>query len=85
MHARDKLCLYTAVLSNCELQACRLEARCTGSDTVDATSEFCTVVRLRLGDHEILMGAEIDAQEISKEAPAETNDLDTYVEIKSYK
>eukprot|EP00854_Cymbomonas_tetramitiformis_P007601 gene7601-9053_t len=49
--------------------------------TVDATSEFCTVVRLRIGDLKIMMAAEIDCYH----AGQETVGLGSYVEIKAQK
>ena len=62
----------------------RFEALCTGSNTVDATSEFCSIVRLKLGQHSIFMGAEIDAYvpgSRDSTAPA----VQDFVELKTYK
>ena len=52
---------------------------------VDATSEFCSLVRFRLGEHRILMGAEIDACKVAEGRKPQEAGLDSFVEIKSYK
>ena len=62
----------------------RFEALCTGSSTVDATSEFCSIVRLKLGQHSIFMGAEIDAYDPgSKDSTGPS--VQDFVELKTYK
>ncbi len=50
---------------------------------MDATSEFCSIVRLKLGRHSIFMGAEIDAYESDGRGSAAG--LQEYVELKTYK
>lgn len=62
----------------------RFEALCTGSSTVDATSEFCSIVRLKLGQHSVFMGAEIDACDPDSRGTS-SGGLQEYVEMKTYK
>ena len=59
---------------------CRFEALCTKQDTVDATSEYAALVRLRLDKLRIILAAEIDC--FDPEAPA--TGLPSYVELKTY-
>jgi hypothetical protein len=51
---------------------------------VDATSEFCSIVRLKLGQHSIYMGAEIDACDPNRASQA-VEGLQDYIELKTYK
>jgi len=62
----------------------KFEALCTGSSTVDATSEFCSIVRLKLGQHSVFMGAEIDACDPDSRGTS-SGGLQEYVEMKTYK
>jgi hypothetical protein len=61
---------------------------------VDATSEFATVVRFKLGRHRVVMAAEIDARAPEDAAAAAAGDgrqhqagaaAPQYVELKCYK
>lgn len=57
-----------------------------GDDAVDANAEFCSLVRLRVGRHRLLMSAEIDCYEPPPPgAPPGTssNVLTTYRELKT--
>lgn len=59
----------------------RFESLCTNSadKPTCANSEFCAIIRLRMGRHRILFGGEIDCQ---KPAQGE-NPLKSYVELKT--
>jgi len=59
------------------------ESLCTGTENepVDANSEFCSLVRLRLGNHRISFAAEIDAERA--EVKANESKLKGYVELKT--
>lgn len=61
----------------------RFESLCTGAENepTDANSEFCSIVRLRLGAHRICFGAEIDAED--KTVPSDKGPLRRYVELKT--
>ena len=51
---------------------------------MDATSEYCAVVRLRLDKLRILMAAEVDCYDPDKVKPGHTPDLASYLELKTY-
>ncbi|GAB0490952.1 hypothetical protein MMPV_002194 [Pyropia vietnamensis] len=57
-----------------------------GDDAVDANAEFCSLVRLRVGRHRLLMSAEIDCYEPPPPDvphPTSSNVLTTYRELKT--
>ncbi len=60
----------------------RFEALCTNTkdEPVDANSEFCSIIRLRLGNHRILFGGEIDCEWQSTDSRSA---LRNYVELKT--
>eukprot|EP00879_Flechtneria_rotunda_P007322 GHRR01007681.1.p2 GENE.GHRR01007681.1~~GHRR01007681.1.p2 ORF type:complete len:214 (+),score=61.48 GHRR01007681.1:700-1341(+) len=60
----------------------KFEALCTGQEYVDATSEFAVVVQYRLGRHQLVMAAEVDAVTEQGEGPAGGR---PYVEMKTYR
>jgi RAT1-interacting protein len=62
----------------------KFEALCTGraSEPVDANEEFCACIRLRVGNHRILLAAEMDAELTSEEAPSNKS---SYIELKTMK
>eukprot|EP00878_Enallax_costatus_P008175 GHUV01008548.1.p1 GENE.GHUV01008548.1~~GHUV01008548.1.p1 ORF type:complete len:346 (+),score=90.54 GHUV01008548.1:62-1099(+) len=60
----------------------KFEAVCTGQDHVDATSEFAVVVQYQLGQHRVLMAAEVDAMKDDGDGPVKGR---PYVELKTYK
>eukprot|EP00878_Enallax_costatus_P037428 GHUV01042278.1.p1 GENE.GHUV01042278.1~~GHUV01042278.1.p1 ORF type:complete len:214 (+),score=57.23 GHUV01042278.1:345-986(+) len=55
---------------------------CPGQDHVDATSEFAVVVQYQLGQHRVLMAAEVDAMKDDGDGPVKGR---PYVELKTYK
>lgn len=55
---------------------------CAGQAHVDATSEFAVLVQYQLGDHHILMAAEVDAMKEEGDGPVNGR---PYVELKTYK
>lgn len=61
----------------------RFESLCTGvaDEPVNANSEFCSVLRLRIANHRILMAAEIDCEMQSGDTRG--NPLRKYVELKT--
>ncbi|KAF6260603.1 hypothetical protein COO60DRAFT_1505467 [Scenedesmus sp. NREL 46B-D3] len=60
----------------------KFEAMCTGQEHVDSSSEFAVLVQYRLGDHSVLMAAEIDCTKEEGDGPI---DGQPYVELKTYK
>ena len=64
---------------------CRFEALCTDSKVVDASSEFCSITRFRLGEHSIVLAAEIDAYDPTLTSGKQPPGLESYVELKTYK
>ena len=66
------------------VKTCRFEALSTQQAEVDATSEYCAVVRLRLDKLRILMAAEVDCYDPDKVKPGHTPDLASYLELKTY-
>lgn len=61
----------------------RFEALCTGveNEPVDANSEFCSLIRLRVANHRILLAAEIDCATAAPDS--EKHPLQSYVELKT--
>ncbi|PXF49538.1 Decapping nuclease DXO-like [Gracilariopsis chorda] len=61
----------------------RFEAICTGAEEelVNANSEFCSVARLRLGNHRIIMSAEIDCT--TGDPKNVDNPVRSYLELKT--
>lgn len=59
------------------------ESLCTGTqdEPVDANSEFCSIIRLRLGGHRILFAAEIDCE--WDQSPTSGGPLRNYIELKT--
>ncbi|XP_075264221.1 uncharacterized protein LOC142356142, partial [Convolutriloba macropyga] len=55
----------------------------SGSATVDSTSEFAAVVRLRIGNLRVMMGAEMDCQ--IPQTSRNSQDLSSYIELKTAK
>ncbi len=58
---------------------------CAGDIKVDATASFCCVLRLRLGEHSILMGAEMDGFDPACAKQGNTPTLDSFLELKTTK
>lgn len=54
----------------------------SGHSHVDATSEFAVVVKYQLGQHLLLMAAEVDAVKDEGDGPVNGK---PYVELKTYK
>lgn len=57
-------------------------AASAGQQHVDSSSEFAVVVQYQLGDHHILMAAEVDAVKDAGDGPVNGK---PYVELKTYK
>jgi hypothetical protein len=57
----------------------KFEALCTGSDSVDATSEYSAVLQTRIGKTNVLMAAEIDCCMAGCSDP-----VSSHVELKTY-
>ncbi|KAL3138045.1 hypothetical protein ABBQ38_005278 [Trebouxia sp. C0009 RCD-2024] len=62
----------------------RFEALSTQQTEVDATSEYCAVVRLRLDKLRVMMAAEVDCYDPDKVKPGHAPDLASYLELKTY-
>jgi len=66
----------------------RFEAVCTNSteEDVDANVEYCAIVRTAVGNHRLLLGAEMDCYRRDPRAPADAPpSLNEYVELKTTK
>ena len=66
------------------VKTCRFEALSTQQISVDATSEYVAVIRLRLDKLRIFMAAEVDCYDPSKVKPGHKPDLASYLELKTY-
>ena len=66
------------------VRTCRFEALSTQQTSVDATSEYVAVIRLRLDKLRILMAAEVDCYDPTKVKPGHKPDLASYLELKTY-
>ncbi|KAF9972695.1 Dom-3 Z [Actinomortierella ambigua] len=51
-------------------------------DIVNTNVQYCTVARTRLGEHSIILGAEVDCT-LHRKRPPPANPLDDYVELKT--
>lgn len=71
---QQKLCVKT----------CSFEALSTQQTSVDATSEYVAVIRLRLDKLRIIMAAEVDCYDPNKVTPGHKPDLASYLELKTY-
>ncbi|KAF9164136.1 hypothetical protein DFQ26_001782 [Actinomortierella ambigua] len=63
-----------------EMQDPELVDRLEG--VVNTNVQYCTVARTRLGEHSIILGAEVDCT-LQRKRPAPANPLDDYVELKT--
>ncbi|GAB4819664.1 hypothetical protein N2152v2_006710 [Parachlorella kessleri] len=63
----------------------RFEAACTGQQVTDSSSEYCILVRTRLGGIRILLGAEIDCYDPTGVCGNKQPGLSSYLELKTYK
>lgn len=63
----------------------RFESVCTGQseEPVNANSEFCSISRLRIANHRILLASEIDCS--SSQPDKSGNPLNGYIELKTMK
>lgn len=61
------------------------ESLCTGAENepVDANSEFCSLIKLRLGNHRISFAAEIDCEKAGNQNSNADEKLKGYVELKT--
>ena len=64
---------------------CRFEALCTDSKVVDASSEFCSITSFKLGEHSIVLAAEVDAYDPALTSGDEPPGLESYAELKTHK
>lgn len=63
----------------------KFEALCTAEKVVDSSSEFGSVVHLHLGDHRLIVGAEIDCYDPQLCPAGEQAPLSSYVEMKTFR